>query len=71
MTEPTLESLAARVTELERKIAGFPPDVIAPTRSWQSVAGMFTGSEFMKEVDAEIIKLREVERDAAHEGALE
>ncbi len=71
MTEPTLESLAARVTELEWKIAGFQPDVIAPTRSWQSVAGMFTGSEFMKEVDEEIVRLREIDRNAHAEGGTE
>jgi hypothetical protein len=44
MPEPlTLESLAKRVEELERKLASQKP-----TKDWRSVVGMFDGSEFMK-----------------------
>ncbi len=53
MSELTLESLAARVAELERKLAA-SPSIIPASRDWRSVVGMFEGSESMMRVDAEI-----------------
>ena len=35
--------------------------VIPPTRDWRSVVGLFDGSEFMPQVDAEIQALRAAE----------
>jgi hypothetical protein len=69
--ELTLESLAARVAELERQMAGMkanPPSVIPATRDWQSVVGMFEGSEFMRQVDAEVDALRAAEQNALDQG---
>ena len=62
MPELTLESLAARVAELERKLAN-TPSVIPATRDWRSVVGMFEGSETMQQVDAEIAAMRAAEFD--------
>jgi hypothetical protein len=59
----TLESLAQRVAALERALRIEPP---APgTDDWQRVVGMFTGSDFMKQVDEEGQRIREAERAQA------
>lgn len=60
MTELTLESLAKRVEELEKKLAEQKPK-----KDWRSVVGMFDDSEFMKEVIEEGRKIREADRIAA------
>ena len=67
MAELTLESLAKRVEELERKLA----EGVTPKKDWRSTVGMFDGSEFMKQVDAEGAAIREAERQAAREGRSE
>lgn len=64
MTELTLESLAKRVEALEKKLA----EREAPKKDWRQSVGMFDGSEFMKQVDAEVAAMREAERQAAREG---
>jgi hypothetical protein len=64
MTELTLEALAKRIEELERKFA----ECKEPKKDWRRVAGMFEGSEFMKQVDAECEAVRDAERQAAREG---
>ena len=64
MPELTLESLAKRVEELERKLAESQPI----KKDWRDSVGMFTGSEFMQRVDAECAAMRETERQAAREG---
>jgi hypothetical protein len=61
----TLESLAQRVEALERAL-----DLkTTPTgkNAWCSVVGMFAGSDFMQEVDAEGRKIREAERSQAQQ----
>ena len=67
MSELTLESLAERVSELERKLA-VSPSVIPASRDWRSVAGMFEGSESMIRVDEEIAAMRAAEPKAWDEG---
>lgn len=63
MNEQTLESLARRVEALERAV-GLQP--AAPSsREWLSAIGMFSGNEFMKQVDEEGRRIREAERAAA------
>jgi hypothetical protein len=57
MPEITLESLAARLDVLEKRLDSLS-GVIPPTRDWRSVVGMFDGSEFMPLVDQEIQNLR-------------
>ena len=64
MTELTLESLAKRVEALEKKLA----EREAPKKDWRLSVGMFDGSEFMKQVDAEGEAIREADRKAAREG---
>ncbi len=66
MTEPTLESLAARLAIVERELAEQRAREDS-RKDWRRVAGMFTGSEFMKQVDAEGQAIREAERKAARE----
>jgi len=56
---------------LERKVAGLQASgIIPPSRDWQSVVGLFTGSEHSKQVDAEIAAAREAERQAARDGVV-
>ena len=63
MSELTLESLAKRIEALETALA-----VKIPSRSpkdWRKVVGMFHDSEFMRAVDEECLRMREMEREAA------
>jgi len=68
MAELTLESLAERVAALERELAEQKALNGPRKKDWRRVAGMFTGSEFSKEVDAAGQAIREAERKAAREG---
>jgi len=69
MDELTLEALAKRVEVLERLLHVQPGE--PPPKDWRSVAGMFSGSEFMKQVDAEGRAIREQDREAARREDLE
>ena len=60
MNELTLESLAKRVAEIERRL-----ESQSPKKDWRLVAGMFTSSEFSRAVDEEGRKIREADREAA------
>lgn len=70
MAELTLEALAKRIEAIEKELAE-QRDRKAREKDWRRVAGMFTGSAFMKLVDAEGRALREAERQAAREGRTE
>ena len=63
MGELTLESLAKRVEALEAALATKGPS--RPPKDWRRVVGMFHDSEFMRTVDEECLRMREVEREAA------
>jgi hypothetical protein len=63
MAELTLESLAKRVEALETALA--TREHARPPRDWRRVVGMFHDSEFMRAVDEECLRMREVEREAA------
>ena len=67
MTELTLEDVAKRIEALEKKFA----EREAPKKDWRRSVGMFDGSEFMKQVDAEGEAIREADRKAAREGRSE
>jgi hypothetical protein len=67
MTELTLEALAKRIEAIEQKLAEQATPSPNQKKDWRRVAGMFTGSEFMKQVDAEGEAIREAERKAARE----
>jgi hypothetical protein len=65
MPELTLETLAQRVEALERALRLQLP---CPGKdAWQDVVGMFAGSDFMRQVDAEGRKIREAERAQAQQ----
>lgn len=65
MPDISLEELAARVEALEKRTSA--PSAAPPPRKkdWRRTIGMFAGSEFMKQVDAECAAAREAERAAA------
>ena len=69
MSDQTLESLTRRVEALEQAV-GLRP-AAAPNREWLSAIGMFSGNEFMKQVDEEGRKIREAERAAAQRDEVE
>jgi hypothetical protein len=64
MTELTLENLAKRLEELERKIDQRDS---TPKKNWRLAAGMFTDSEFSRQIDEEARKIREADREAARQ----
>lgn len=67
MPEITLESLAARLEVVEKKLSRLS-SVVPPTRDWRSVVGTCEDNEFTRAVWAEIEAAREAERQAAREG---
>jgi hypothetical protein len=64
MNDLTLENLAKRVEALEKLLHLSPPPK-TPEKDWRSAVGMFTGSDFMKQVDAEGAAIRQLDRDEA------
>ncbi len=65
MAELTLETLAARVAELEREVTSLKskaPAVVPASRDWRSVVGMFEESDFMRQVDVEVEAIRNAEQ---------
>lgn len=69
MPELTLESLAARVAELERKLAAAPPQPTNPP--WLAMVGSMGDNEFTRQWIAEMEAIREADRQAAREGRSE
>ena len=68
--ELTLESLAARVAELERRQA-LKDGVVPASRDWREVVGKGEDNEFTRLMWAEVAALREAEREAARRGEFE
>lgn len=64
MPEPTLESLAARLAEVERKLAAVPTDQ-PRLRDWRKVVGRSEDNEFTRAMLAEIEANSEAERREA------
>ena len=69
MPELTLEALAKRLEAVEKELAELKQP--ARKKDWRRVVGMFAGSDFMKQLDAEVEAMREAEREAAREGDTE
>lgn len=73
--EVTLEAVVERLAALERQVAALTaartpsPDVIPAAGDWLSAVGMFTDSDFMRQVDAEIQAMRAAEQRALDEEA--
>ncbi len=63
MAELTLESLAKRVEALEIALVAKESDRSA--QDWRKGVGMFSGSEFMMQVDEEGRRIRAVDREAS------
>ena len=63
MNDPTVESLARRVAELESRLADHEGK--RPRKDWRSVVGMFDDSETMPLIIEEGRLIREAERKAA------
>ena len=64
-SELTLESLARRVDELERRLAERQPP---PVKDWRRVVGLFDDSEVMPKVIAEGQAIREADRPRRRSG---
>ena len=62
MAELTLESLARRVEVLE---AALIDKTARPQKDWRKVIGKFRDSEFMRAVDEECARQRQLEREEA------
>ena len=69
MPELTLESLAARVAELERKLAA-PSGNTPQSHDWRSIIGMMEDNEFTRDMLAEIEANSDAERRAAQDEAV-
>ncbi|MFO0970695.1 MAG: hypothetical protein U0793_34580 [Gemmataceae bacterium] len=65
----TLEEVAKRLADLEDKVAALTTR--PAKKDWRRTVGMFEGSEFMAQVDAEVLAAREAERAAARAGKTE
>jgi hypothetical protein len=64
MSELTLESLARRLDDLERRLNEKQD---GNEKDWRLAAGMFSGREFAKIVDEEGRKIREADREQARQ----
>ena len=64
MSELTLESLARRLEEVERRLNEQQPLVIAPTKDWRSVVGISEETDFSRLMQAEMNALRDADRRA-------
>jgi hypothetical protein len=64
MSELTLESLARRLEDVERRLNA---KQASTAKDWRLAAGMFTGREFSKIVDEEGRKIREADREEARQ----
>jgi hypothetical protein len=65
MPELTLESLARRLEEIERRLNEKDASVIAPTKDWRSVVGISEMTDFSRLMQAEINALHDADRRAA------
>jgi hypothetical protein len=65
MQELTLESLARRIEEIERRLNERPASIIAPTKDWRSVVGISEATDFSRLMQAEMDALCEADRRAA------
>jgi adenine deaminase len=65
MPELTLESLARRLEEVERRLNEKQPSMLEPTRDWRSVVGISEMTDFSRLMQAEMDALRDADRRAA------
>jgi len=65
MPEPTLESLARRLEEVERRLDERPASVLTATKDWRSVVGISERTEFPRVMQAEMDAIRDADRRLA------
>jgi hypothetical protein len=65
MSELTLESLARRLEEVERRLNEKQSSALAPTRDWRRVVGISEDNDFTRLMLAEIEAAHEADRQAA------
>jgi hypothetical protein len=65
MSELTLESLARRLEEVERRLNEKQLSVRVPTSDWRSVVGISEDNDFTRLMLAEIEAAHEADRQAA------
>ena len=65
MQELTLESLARRLEEVERRLNERQSAVMVPTKGWRSVVGISEMTDFSRLMQAEMDAQREADRRAA------
>jgi hypothetical protein len=65
MSDLTLESLARRLDEIERRLNEKQAAGAAPPRDWRSVVGISEDNEFTRLMLAEIEVAHEADRQAA------
>jgi hypothetical protein len=65
MPELTLESLARRLEEVERRLNERESSLISPAKDWRSVIGISEDNEFTRLMLAEIEAAHEADRQAA------
>ena len=65
MSELTLQSLARRLEEVERRLNDKQPSIITPTEDWRRVVGISEDNEFTRLMLAEIEAAHEADRQAA------
>ncbi|CAN5182799.1 hypothetical protein BH10PLA2_BH10PLA2_03670 [soil metagenome] len=65
MSEPTLESLARRLDEVERRLNEQQSSVTPPAKDWRTVVGISEVTEFSRLMQAEMDAAREADRRAA------
>jgi hypothetical protein len=66
MVEPTLADVVKRLEAVEHELSALRKR--PRPKDWRRVVGMFAGSEFMKQLDADVATAREAEREAARQG---
>jgi hypothetical protein len=65
MPDLSLESLARRLDEVERRLNERQSAVMAPTKDWRSVVGISEMTDFSRLMQAEMDALRDADRQAA------
>ena len=65
MSELTLESLARRLEEVERRLNEKQPLIVAPAKDWRRAVGISEDDEFTRLSLAEIEAVHEADRQTA------
>lgn len=67
MAQPTLEQRVAALEREVARLAAHPGNASPPEKNWRSTIGMFAGDDTIKEIIEEGRRIREADRQQAHE----